>query len=239
MMVAADTDSKSAMRARFEAFEGTKLYDLVAALPFIAWCVVYVSAQVSGFMRSLAATDLRSADAMFFAQAASTGASVVFISFVIALLVVRRSPRGKAQGLFPRFAAVVGTYLGLAIVTLPARALGLPLQLVSCLLVLAGTSVALYGVRHLGRSVSLMAEARNLVTNGPYALIRHPLYLGEGISLLGVTVLHFSPMAVAILVLQCAFQFQRMKNEEEILASSFPEYNAYMARTARLVPGIY
>ena len=107
MMVAADTDSKSAMRARFEAFEGTKLYDLVAALPFIAWCVVYVSTQISGFLRSLTATDLRSADAMFFAQAASTGASIVFISFVIALLVVRRSPRGKAHGLFPRFAAVV------------------------------------------------------------------------------------------------------------------------------------
>jgi len=238
-MTAALGDGKSMMRARLEAFERTKIYDFAAALPFIAWCVVYVSVQASGFVRSLATADLRSADAVFFAQAVTTIASVVFISLVIALLVLRRSPSRKAQGWFPRLAAITGTYLGLAIVTLPVRKLGLELQLVSCLLVLAGTCFALYAVRHLGRSVSLMAEARNLVTDGPYALIRHPLYLGEGISLLGVAVLHFSPVAVAILVLQCAFQFQRMTNEEAVLAGSFLEYRAYMARTARLVPGIY
>jgi protein-S-isoprenylcysteine O-methyltransferase Ste14 len=31
----------------------------------------------------------------------------------------------------------------------------------------------------------------------------------------------------------------RMKNEEAVLAGLFPEYEAYKARTARLVPGLY
>jgi len=42
-----------------------------------------------------------------------------------------------------------------------------------------------------------------------------------------------------LLVLVWALQFQRMKYEEQVLFQSFPEYADYMARTARLVPGVY
>jgi len=34
-------------------------------------------------------------------------------------------------------------------------------------------------------------------------------------------------------------QFQHMKYEEQVLFQSFPDYADYMARTARLVPGVY
>ena len=89
------------------------------------------------------------------------------------------------------------------------------------------------------RSFSLMAEARRLVTDGPYAYIRHPLYLGEAAAMLGLMLQFVSPLALGIAAVQLAFQLERMKNEEQILSEMFPEYSAYMQRTARLVPGLY
>jgi len=46
-------------------------------------------------------------------------------------------------------------------------------------------------------------------------------------------------MGVLLLAVAWAFQLQRMKYEERLLLQSFPEYENYMARTARLVPGVY
>ena len=84
-----------------------------------------------------------------------------------------------------------------------------------------------------------VAEARRLVTHGPYARIRHPLYLGEEIALLGIALEFISPWAIALLVCQWAFQLQRMQYEEQLLKGAFPEYETYIARTSRLIPGVY
>ena len=113
------------------------------------------------------------------------------------------------------------------------------LYLISLLLVIAGTVFAIGAVLVLGRSISLLPEARRLVTRGPYALVRHPLYLGEIIALAGVALQYLSAWALLLLGLVWAFQLQRMKYEELVLSESFSEYEGYMARTARLVPGIY
>jgi protein-S-isoprenylcysteine O-methyltransferase Ste14 len=85
----------------------------------------------------------------------------------------------------------------------------------------------------------MLPEARRLVTNGPYSVIRHPLYLGEAVAFVGVTLQYLSPWALALLALQCIFQLERMKNEELVLLQAFPDYHDYAARTARLVPGLY
>ena len=48
-----------------------------------------------------------------------------------------------------------------------------------------------------------------------------------------------SAWVLSLLGLVSAFQLQRMKYEERVLFQIFPEYGDYMARTARLVPGVY
>jgi protein-S-isoprenylcysteine O-methyltransferase Ste14 len=48
-----------------------------------------------------------------------------------------------------------------------------------------------------------------------------------------------SSRALLLLALVCAFQLQRMKYEERVLFQVFPKYGDYMARTARLMPGVY
>jgi protein-S-isoprenylcysteine O-methyltransferase Ste14 len=85
----------------------------------------------------------------------------------------------------------------------------------------------------------MMAEARRLVTSGPYRLVRHPLYLAEELAVVGIFVQSLSLWTALILAVQIAFQLRRMHNEEAILAESFPEYAAYRQRTARLLRGIY
>jgi len=172
----------------------------------------------------------------------STVSEVITLAFFVLLVLmftVRHIPQRTALGFYPRFAAVVGTFLSVGFLLLPRQELSYALYLVSLLLVIAGTVFAISAVLVLGRSISLLPEARRLVTRGPYALVRHPLYLGEIVAVTGVTLQYLSAWALLLLGLLCVCQLQRMKNEERVLSQVFPEYVDYMARTARLVPGLY
>jgi len=91
-----------------------------------------------------------------------------------------------------------------------ARELSARLDVASTLQILCGVVFALYAVLELGRSFSVMPEARRLVTNGPYSVIRHPVYLGEAVALAGVTSQYLSPWALLLLALQFIFQLERM-----------------------------
>jgi len=55
--------------------------------------------------------------------------------------------------------------------------------------VVAGVSASILGaltLSFLGRSFSVMPEARRLVTTGPYSIVRHPLYLFELLGVVGI-----------------------------------------------------
>jgi protein-S-isoprenylcysteine O-methyltransferase Ste14 len=111
--------------------------------------------------------------------------------------------------------------------------------MVSTVLILAGSGAALYTLAQLGRSFSMMAEARRLVTWGPYRYVRHPLYVAEELAIIGLFMQFASVWSALVLAVHIAFQLRRMHNEETVLADIFPEYAAYRQRTARLLPGIY
>jgi protein-S-isoprenylcysteine O-methyltransferase Ste14 len=102
-----------------------------------------------------------------------------------------------------------------------------------------GSVGAVLSLSQLGRSFSVMAETRQLVTSGPYRFVRHPLYLTEGIAVIGLFVQFASVWTALLVVVQIAFQLRRMHNEETLLIASFPEYAAYSKNTARLIPGMY
>src|SRR4029077_7970043 len=88
----------------------------------------------------------------------------------------------------------------------------------------------------LGRAFSVTAQARRLVVAGPYAIVRHPLYLCEEITVLGIALAHLSIAAVLIVVLQWVYQLRRMTNEEKVISATFPEYAAYAAKTPKVIP---
>jgi len=225
--------------ASFKAFQSTKLYDLLTAMPLIAWYGFLMSSQVPILVNQILSLDVATADARFYASLASKLATQLFFMALAMLMVVRRKPLGKMSGFYPKFAAVFGSFMSVVLVQLPARDLSVSLHITSTLLILTGVGLSIYTVLYLGRSLTMLPEARRLVTRGPYSIIRHPLYVCEGVALFGLTLQYLSVWAWALFVLQCMFQFARMHNEEIVLSRAFPEYQDYAARTARLVPGVY
>jgi protein-S-isoprenylcysteine O-methyltransferase Ste14 len=223
----------------WRVFQSTKTYDVLCAAPLILWYGSSALHLMPKLFTKLETADVHTIGIAFVLSVLAQTAGLALIVLALVFLLLRRPAKGKAKGVLPRIAAVAGTYLGIAVVWLPVHPMGLMLSFLSLTLILCGVAFAIFALLHLGRSFSLMAEARRLVTDGPYSSIRHPLYLGEAISMVGLTLQYLSPLAWGILVLQFAFQLWRMKNEETVLASLFPEYESYRTRTARLLPGLY
>ena len=163
--------------------------------------------------------------------------TLVFIVVLIVMFAVRLVPQQTTLGFYPRCAAVAGTFLGVGIVLLTPKELSLALYLASLLLIIGSLVFAIWAGLVLGRSISILPEARRLVTSGPYC--PGPLStLSWRVRCYGWSCAAV-PVDMGTLGLQFAFQLQRMKNEERVLFRVFPEYGDYMARTARLVPGVY
>jgi protein-S-isoprenylcysteine O-methyltransferase Ste14 len=235
----------STVTEHLKALRRTKLYDLFAAAPLIAWYGFSAALMLPSLTQQIALvmlflrTDPSVLPATLVLSTVSKVGTLAFLLVLVVMFTVRRIPQRAAAGFYPRFAAVAGTFLSVGFVLLPPQELSLALYLTSLLLIIAGTGFAIYAALVLGRSISILPEARRLVTAGPYALVRHPLYVGEIIALAGVALQFLWPWALLLLGLVCIFQFQRMKYEERVLFQVFPEYGDYTARTARLVPGVY
>ncbi len=237
-MPAAATASSPTIAFIRSVRKGSKVYDLAAAVPLILWYAFGMSVciQVIGDAadRFLVKPDL---PACLFLL--SKVGLMLFSSFAIGLLLFRRPPQKSAQGIAPRLAAIVGTFLSVSFVFLPPARLSPFWLAASAALIFGGTLFACYSILWLGRSFSLVAEARQLVTDGPYSALRHPLYVGEELAIVGSAIQFISPLALLLLAIQIGCQLYRMHCEEKVLAETFPEYSAYENRTARLLPGIY
>jgi protein-S-isoprenylcysteine O-methyltransferase Ste14 len=200
--------------------------------------VVLQIGRLQGILRSAAQREAFGRLA-FYAEVGAQVSFILFVSLLVALFLLRLEPLSKAKGLLPRLTAVSGTFLVIAIGFLPPAELGVAPSIIATAVTLAGNGASVYVLARLGRSFSINAEARKLVTSGPYAYVRHPLYLAEEIAFLGAVMHFFSLYAVLVLILHVFIQIQRMKNEEAVLLDAYPEYADYQAGTARLIPHVY
>ena len=215
----------------------TKAYDAFAALPLILW-FAYGALQ----LRSVLAHDgalmaAGSATAFIWVQFFALLAAAGFDLLLIYLLVVRDKPVAKSRGALPRLFAVVGTFTGVGILQLPLVPLGLGLQILAAVLIGLGSLGSMLVLWWLGRSFSIMPEARKLVTGGPYAYVRHPLYSVEIITIVGTALQFTPPWSWVIALAVIALLWIRSHYEEQVLQDAYPEYGAYRARTARFIPG--
>jgi protein-S-isoprenylcysteine O-methyltransferase Ste14 len=169
-------------------------------------------------------------------ESAATGASLLFVVMMFWLTVIRSQPYKSADGFFPKLFAFFGSFLALSLSFLPFGNLPDGLRILAICLVLIGSVLSLMTVSWLGRSFSICPQSRHLVTHGPYAIVRHPLYICEELFVIGIMIIYFSWIALIIVGLQWCFQLQRMKYEEKILTETFPEYEAYARQTPALIP---
>ena len=100
-----------------------------------------------------------------------------------------------------------------------------------------------WAVISLGRHFSIQVTIQKdhqLVTDGPYRLVRHPRYAGILICFFGIALVFASAVALVVAGLLLGTILWRIADEEALMARSFPaDWPVYAQSTARLIPGIY
>ena len=225
--------------AGFGELQRSRAYDLVMRAPLLVWSAFCAALQMAGLARHIRELDPALPFAVHAVNIAMRLSTIAFLLLLAAAVILRARPTEKARGIEPRASALLGTCIIYAIPLFPRRHLAVTMEMVSTVLILVGSAAAVVALMRLGRSFSVMAEARQLVTSGPYRFVRHPLYLAEELAVVGVFIQFVSVWTALLLAVQISFQLRRMHNEEAVLAATFPEYTAYQARTARLIPRIY
>ena len=107
----------------------------------------------------------------------------------------------------------------------------------------AGGALRLWPVFVLGHRFSglvAIQPGHTLVTKSIYGVIRHPSYLGLLVNSLGWGLVFRSGVGVLLMALLIPPLLARIRAEERLLRTQFgDEYDAYRARTSRLIPGLY
>jgi len=107
----------------------------------------------------------------------------------------------------------------------------------------SGGALRLWPVSLLGNRFSglvAIQPGHALLTTGIYGVIRHPSYLGLLINALGWGLAFRSWVGVLLAALVLPLILARIRSEEALLRAHFgAAYDAYCARTSRLIPGVF
>jgi len=104
----------------------------------------------------------------------------------------------------------------------------------------AGILFAVWAREHLGRNWSrsvTIKQGHELITTGPYAVVRHPIYTGILAGFLGMTIAIAQVRGVIVFVLIFFVLWLKLRMEEKWMRTQFGEtYATYARKTAALVP---
>lgn len=194
-----------------------------------------------------------------FSYIAYYATALAFDALVFYSLLVRRRarvrPQGFAENVFPLITVFLPV-IGYTLLFLPALRMMVPpypesllralneltpafpfyLNMTGLVFGLAGAALSIWSIAHLRASFGIRTAVRELVTTGPYRRIRHPLYLGEIVHILGLTILAATPVALALFVVAVSLQVTRAKIEERKFLATVPAYAAFRRQTGFLWP---
>jgi protein-S-isoprenylcysteine O-methyltransferase Ste14 len=81
---------------------------------------------------------------------------------------------------------------------------------------------------------------QKVISTGPYAIVRHPMYAGGTLYLWGMPLALGSYWGLLPLIVMIPFLIWRLFDEERFLAENLPRYTAYCQKVRyRLIPGIF
>jgi protein-S-isoprenylcysteine O-methyltransferase Ste14 len=180
---------------------------------------------------------------LFFACAAAWALFELVLAFRV------RGGSGRDRSFVPLTLSVVGGMVLGQLAARRAESLALPGPgwwpvALGVVVVAAGLALRAWAVHELGRffkfTVVVQADHR-VVDTGPYRLVRHPSYTGLLIVELGLGIMLGTWLSIPACLLPPLMAFAiRLVHEERVLADELGDpYRTYMARTHRLVPGIW
>jgi protein-S-isoprenylcysteine O-methyltransferase Ste14 len=107
---------------------------------------------------------------------------------------------------------------------------------------IAGIALAVWARLYIGRNWGMPMTRRqdpDLVTTGPYRFIRHPIYTGIILAMIG-TALAISLFGLIVVAVIAAIFAYSASREEHFLAEEFPAtFPDYKARTKMLIPFVF
>jgi protein-S-isoprenylcysteine O-methyltransferase Ste14 len=157
---------------------------------------------------------------------------------VVASFLIRGRPRMGAPSWKARAIAYTNSFVILGFIWVASqthpdwlRQTGDPtVRLLGSVLWAIGAVLSLWPLWYLRRSFSLEPEARDLVTSGPYRLARHPIYTVYLLINLGILLRHLTVPFALVLATWFLTLLLRIRYEEGVLTSAFPEYPEYRRR---------
>ncbi|MFI5263928.1 MAG: methyltransferase family protein [Candidatus Kapaibacterium sp.] len=85
-----------------------------------------------------------------------------------------------------------------------------------------------------------VGKEQTVISTGPYAIVRHPMYIGALLMLLGTPIALDSWWGLLTMIPFTFVIIVRLRNEEKFLLKNLPGYTEYFGKVRyRLVPGIY
>lgn len=135
-------------------------------------------------------------------------------------------------------------YFGICNAVIPGR---VPIwfrgqRLVGALIIAGGAALMVSALVYFRswRFRATLDKGHRLATDGPFRLVRHPIYMGLNLLALGTALWVPTPTVWVAFVLMAIGSDLRARAEETLLKQAFgPSYREYCARTKRFVPGIY
>jgi len=107
----------------------------------------------------------------------------------------------------------------------------------------AGLLFSVWARRHLGKNWSqavTLKEGHELITSGPYALVRHPIYTGLLLGFVGSAIARGEWRGLLAVALVFSALWHKLKLEEKWMRAQFGQpYEAYSRQVAALVPHIF
>jgi protein-S-isoprenylcysteine O-methyltransferase Ste14 len=173
-------------------------------------------------------------DALFVLQ---QSLALAYFTLLVVLYATRVPQKGSDHRAAVVFIAFSGTFSVLVAGFLPGSTHRENLVLVADLIATAGLAYSVWGLAYLRRSFSIIPEARRLVTGGPYSLSRHPVYLGEIVTAIGISIATAGWLGGLAIVYFVTCELLRIRFEERVLSQAFPdEYPVYARRVSRYFP---
>ena len=186
--------------------------------------------------------------------------AVIIVSWLASIRTPKTAPVGSSTWFaLPTWAQITAGLAAIAAFVLlnyrlwiplplnPSPAISATLRVIGLAAFLAGLFLVLWARWALGAmygvstsSATQLHVKHRLIQQGPYALVRHPMYLGYWLVLAGVMLVYRTWPPLALLAICVPSFYRRARREEAALATTFgDEWRAYAARTKFVIPFVY